>query len=288
MARISFAVPPPSTFFVRGFSLAEMAVVLVIVALLIGGMVLPLSVQRELKLFSETESILANAKEAVLGFAVVNERLPCPATANSAGREAFCSTKTYPCTGTEVYEYYDTAPTSTHEGYCFTYYAGLLPSVTLGMQPTDTGGYAVDSWANQATSRLRYAVSTNALRSHVTPNPPTSFVLTKFQGMKTAVVKPDLSVCNGGAQILYSGTMGSGLNQYAKCIAGNALIEDAAAIIYSLGKNASTGGVSANESPNVTADTALVSTEQSATFDDQLTWISPGLLINRMSVGGRL
>jgi prepilin-type N-terminal cleavage/methylation domain-containing protein len=259
---------------VAGFTLTEMAMVLAIVAVLIGGMIIPLSAQRESRLLSDTDSTLAVAKDAVLGFASTNERLPCPATATSSGRETFCSTQTYPCTGTETYEY-------ASNGYCFTYYGGFLPAVTLGMQPIDAGGYAVDGWGNADLSRIRYAVSTNALRSHLT-YPPTPYVLTRYQGLKNAILKPDISVCNAGAQVLYSGTAASGDNNYAKCNAGTALTEDAAVLIYSLGKNAPTGGTSADESPNVTVDSAFVSITPGTNFDDQLVWISPGVLYNRM------
>lgn len=63
-----------------GFTLTELAVVLVIVGLLIGGMLMPLSAQRDLQKTNETQRALAEIKEALLGFAAINGRLPCPMT----------------------------------------------------------------------------------------------------------------------------------------------------------------------------------------------------------------
>lgn len=70
----------------RGFTLAEMAVVLVIVALLIAGMVLPLSAQQEIRARQETEKTLIDIREALIGFAASHSAgdgkpyLPCPDT----------------------------------------------------------------------------------------------------------------------------------------------------------------------------------------------------------------
>lgn len=66
--------------FARGFTLAEMAVVLVIVALLIAGMLLPLSAQQDIRARQENEKILKDIQEALLGFAAANKRLPCADT----------------------------------------------------------------------------------------------------------------------------------------------------------------------------------------------------------------
>lgn len=85
MAAMKRAVPqaPTST---RGFTLTEMAVVLVIVALLIGGMILPLSAQQDLRYVAETQKQLADISEALYGYASSHAAsdgrpyLPCPDT----------------------------------------------------------------------------------------------------------------------------------------------------------------------------------------------------------------
>ncbi|MCX8087114.1 MAG: type II secretion system GspH family protein [Rhodocyclaceae bacterium] len=80
------------TFRRRGFTLTEMAVVLVILALLIGGMVVPLTVQQDIRNASETQKLLSDVTEALYGYALTHSaldgrpHLPCPDT-DGDGRE---------------------------------------------------------------------------------------------------------------------------------------------------------------------------------------------------------
>lgn len=60
--------------------MVEMAVVLVIVALLVGAFLAPLSAQRDLKDYSETKTHLEQIREALYGYAIINGNLPCPTT----------------------------------------------------------------------------------------------------------------------------------------------------------------------------------------------------------------
>lgn len=77
-------VPPARFVALRGFTLTEMAVVLVIVALLVGGMILPLSAQQDLRNVAETQKLLADVGEALYGYAASHKAgdnrpyLPCP------------------------------------------------------------------------------------------------------------------------------------------------------------------------------------------------------------------
>lgn len=86
MDPLTAAVPPAPTFRARGFTLAEMAVVLVIVALLIGGMVVPLAAQQDIRNAGETQKLLADVAEALHGYAAAHPAndgrpyLPCPDT----------------------------------------------------------------------------------------------------------------------------------------------------------------------------------------------------------------
>lgn len=63
-----------------GFSLIEMAVVLVIVGLLLAAFLTPLSAQRDLRDYGETKARLEQIREALYGYAIINGRLPCPTT----------------------------------------------------------------------------------------------------------------------------------------------------------------------------------------------------------------
>jgi prepilin-type N-terminal cleavage/methylation domain-containing protein len=71
----------------RGFSLVEMAVVLVIVGLMLGGLLAPLSAQIEQRRVTDTQKGLEDAREALAGFALRNGYLPCPAVSASNGLE---------------------------------------------------------------------------------------------------------------------------------------------------------------------------------------------------------
>ncbi|MGB4812638.1 MAG: prepilin-type N-terminal cleavage/methylation domain-containing protein [Methylophilaceae bacterium] len=63
-----------------GFTLIEMAVVLVIVGLLLAAFLTPLSVQRDLRDYSETRTRLEQIRESLYGYAMINGKLPCPTT----------------------------------------------------------------------------------------------------------------------------------------------------------------------------------------------------------------
>lgn len=101
--------------FNSGFTLVEMAVVLVIVGLLLGGLIVPISAQIDQRDYSDAERQLEDIQEALMGYAVVNGSLPCPDT-----------------TGDGVMDACVAGSTSS--------YGGNIPWVTLGIQPTDPWG----------------------------------------------------------------------------------------------------------------------------------------------------
>ncbi len=75
----------------KGFTLIEMAVVLVIVGLLLGGLLVPLATQMETDRRKETAATLESIREALIGYAVINDRLPCPDTNTDGIAEATCN-----------------------------------------------------------------------------------------------------------------------------------------------------------------------------------------------------
>ncbi|MET0265046.1 MAG: type II secretion system protein [Duganella sp.] len=70
-----------------GFTIVEIAIVLLVVGLMIGGLVAPLSSQLEQRRVSETQRTMEEAREALYGFALRNGYLPCPAISAVDGRE---------------------------------------------------------------------------------------------------------------------------------------------------------------------------------------------------------
>jgi hypothetical protein len=75
------------------------------------------------------------------------------------------------------------------------------------------------------------------------------------------------------------------------------LASNAVAVIWSTGKNTTSGGTSADESENPNPQTGanpdptpncFVSHILAPDFDDQVIWLSPNILYNRMISAGRL
>ena len=66
----------------RGFTLVEVAIVLVIMGFLLGGLLGPLSIQMEESRRKATLGNIDQAHEALIGFALSTGRLPCPDTDN--------------------------------------------------------------------------------------------------------------------------------------------------------------------------------------------------------------
>ena len=117
--------PPSLPLRQAGFSLIEVAIVLVIVGLMIGGLVTPLSVQLEQRKVADTQKALDEAKEALTGFALRYGYLPCPAVSSVNGLEDRRGAR---CNGEKR--------------------VGILPWATLGLRKSD-------SWNNL----FRYSVT---------------------------------------------------------------------------------------------------------------------------------
>ncbi len=65
---------------IAGFTLIELAVSLFIISLILGAILVPLATQIEQRQISETQKTLDDIKEALTGFALANNYLPCPDT----------------------------------------------------------------------------------------------------------------------------------------------------------------------------------------------------------------
>jgi prepilin-type N-terminal cleavage/methylation domain-containing protein len=74
----AIAVNLKSSHACRGFSLVEMAIVLVIIALLMAGMLPMLSGQIEQGRRTETRKALVEIQQALIGYAIINGYFPCP------------------------------------------------------------------------------------------------------------------------------------------------------------------------------------------------------------------
>jgi len=244
-----------------GFSLPELAIVLVVVGLLAGGMLMPLATQIDLRRTAETRSSLHQAREALQGFAVANGRLPCPAAAGAGGAEAGVGACPLSVGGVAD---------------------GFLPGVTLGLSPSDNQGYVLDAWGN----RLRYAVT--AAPAAAPGSFTTSNGIAKFWRENGSPPAADLQICRDSVSISRPGSAN------ADCTAGSALSRAAVAVVFSTGRNSATAGRGADEAANLNGDRVFVAHEEAPAgapggeFDDLLVWLSPNILYNRMVAAGRL
>jgi prepilin-type N-terminal cleavage/methylation domain-containing protein len=260
----------------RGFTLIEMAVALFIIALLLGSLLVPLTTQVESRNYAETQRMLEQAREALVGFAAANGRLPCPASATSNGAEHFFSPGGNAANGI------------CHASVTFaTAYVGFLPAVTLGFSPVDSSGYALDAWG-LTQNRIRYAVSNQSVNSTANctatavarPFTTTNFMRSATMACITAATTL-LYVCNSGTGVTAS-----------NCNTATALASSVPVVIWSLGPNAATGGTSTDEAENVDNDRIFVyRTKGGGTggdFDDLVTWLPGSVLFNRMIGAGQL
>jgi prepilin-type N-terminal cleavage/methylation domain-containing protein len=247
----------------RGFTLTELAVVFTIISLLLATAMYTLSAQTDQRNFEETRRRLEAARELVLAFALVNGRLPCPASATTgaaAGMEA-------PAGG----------GTCTSPGP----YGGWLPARTIGFQVADAAGNAIDAWGNA----IRYAVSAATPTCATTPATPHFTNTANLRSNGITCQPSDLVVCQSATGIT-STTCGSAVSLTNV----NTLV----AVVFSTGRNGATGASGIDEAANLNGDRVFVwhtLTPAGATngeFDDQMTWITVGELYAKLIAAGLL
>lgn len=153
----------PSPFCPRqtGFTLVEIAIVLLIVAILLGGLLPTISSQVEQRRISDTRKQMDEIQQALIGYAISYGHLPCPA-------------KTTLVTGVDA---------NAGQADCTLIAAasttGVIPWATLGTSETDAWG-----------RRFTYT----ATNSFITPTPPT-FTLASIGNLQV------MSAAAGGSTI---------------------------------------------------------------------------------------
>jgi prepilin-type N-terminal cleavage/methylation domain-containing protein len=256
----------------RAFTLVELAVVLMIVALLLSTLMYTLSAQSDQRAREQTQRTLEQAREALIGFAIANGRLPCPASGGSNGVEL-------PNGG----------------GDCTNYNDGFLPAVTLGFQPTDAAGYAVDAWNN----RVRYSLARDLNPVACAGAVPhfTVRATLKQNGMSCLPNTTELLICKS--------TQSAPAPAAGSCGPANNFVTNTGtvvAIIFSPGKTfsqlpsaaAATGANRFDEAANLDGNTVYImhppapSGATGGEYDDQMVWIPVGVLYGRMAAAGVL
>jgi prepilin-type N-terminal cleavage/methylation domain-containing protein len=116
----------PGARVASGFTLIEMAVVVVVIALILGSILIPLNTQVRERNVAETQRKLEETRQALIGYAMVKGRLPRPAESATNGVER--------------------AAACTAEAQC----TGFVPWITLGTPRADNWG-----------KLIRYSVNSN-------------------------------------------------------------------------------------------------------------------------------
>lgn len=231
-----------------GFTLIEMAIVLVIVGLLLGGLLMPLSTQLNQQRIATTQRSLEEVREALIGYAAnqTPPHLPCPDKTGGGGAG----------TANDGLEDFAVAT-----GQCAAQ-EGNIPWATLGVSD-------VDAWGNRIHYQVEAAFSNRA--------PAATFTL--------ITPPPTLRVCQTAActtiiaDTLPAVFLSYGKNGFGAINAAGGTNPAPTGADELENTNLNADFVSRTPTP---ADAAR------GEFDDIVNWLSTGLLDSRMVTAGRL
>lgn len=253
------------TLLFSGFSLIEMAVVLLIVALLLGGLLPTISSQIELKNRNDTKKQLEEIQQALVGYVLANGRLPCPADGTKISGQATAGQEVVTGSGPTV----TCPPANVTNNAAW----GVLPWATLGVSETD-------AWGRRFTYRVTLEFAD-------------AIALATYTAGCTPTIPPTLAsfaLCSNGNLSILSAATG-----------GTSIASNIPAVIISHGANGlgayTPAGLPVLPAPLAGSDeyfnvdttiNNFVSHEFTTTYDDLVVWISPNILYNRMVSAGKL
>lgn len=246
------AVSLQPTFSQRGFTLTELAIVMFVVALMLGGMLLPLSAQQDIRQRQETERVLTETRDALMGYVAINGRLPCPDTDGNGAENGTAGA----CTSQE----------------------GDFPFQTVGTPQSDGWGY-----------RLRYRVAATFSNTIALTSAGDINVMTRGDdpttGGTTEQKKQNSLIANAPAVIMSVGKNGlGGLPNVGGVRNGNP-----AAGTDEFLNNTGTTKVARNATEaSAGCSDDEVEANRLCAFDDQLVWLSANTIIHRLISAGKL
>ena len=257
--RATASIPSPER--VRGFTLVEIAIAIFIIMLLLGSILVPLTTQVEQRQITETQKMLEDIKEALIGHAMAKGYLPCPdRTSGGAGT-------TYDTANDGIEDY------NTGTGVCFSTTAtGNIPWVTLGLG-------ASDPWGNRFRYRVHsaYAQRTPAASFNLTTGTNLTVTATSGGTLLTAA-SPD-----GAVAVIIS----HGRNGYGAMNAQTNTVRPAPSSVDELDNSA--GGTSyTSRTHTVFANPCGGAGQPLCEFDDVVAWLGKYTLFNRMVAAGKL
>ncbi len=263
-----------------GFTLIEVAIVLIIVSILLGYTFAMIPIQQDLKQYQKADAEMNEIIHQLVAFAQVNGRLPCPDSAAGAnGLE-------------DTVDLFDNADgnivgADTVIDGCLAYF-GFLPRATLGMNGrVDGQGRLLDPWGEPYGYHVSDIIGANQIVDLVSPNG------IREEGLSNVV--PDLVVCDdsdnsSAANITCTGVGPDG-------VSANDVVTGIAAIVISAGKDrgkiaSNIQGENRDDFDDGTNDKVYTSSTrseaQNAEYDDVIKWVSPNLLFSKMIEAGQL
>ena len=236
----------------NGFTLIELAIVLMIIGLLLGGLLVSLSAQMDQRNNSDTQKAMAEIREAIIGFALANGRLPCPADPTIATGSLNAGKERATCTS---------VASST----------GVLPWSTLGINETD-------AWGNRYTYR-------------VTPDFADAIASSTYGGCTPSPI-PTLAsfgLCSvGNLNVWSSAAKVTTISAAVPAVIISHGKNGAGAWTPQGSQRPASSDADELENSDGSADNDYVSHTPTSTFDDLVVWISPNILFNRMVAAGKL
>ncbi|MCM2287516.1 MAG: prepilin-type N-terminal cleavage/methylation domain-containing protein [Sulfuritalea sp.] len=243
------AVPPAPTVAQHGFTLVELAIVMFIVALLLGGMLLPLSAQQDIRARLETEKNLGDIRDALLGYGIINGYLPCPAPVDLSTNGVESSRD--------------------GNGAC-PIRVGLLPWTTLGLGRND-------SWNHY----FRYSVTPAFSNSGTGTGAKFSTSSAGDITIRTRDSSGNLQTlaANVPAAVVSHGAFGA----WAYSAAGSQIADSA-----NLNTDEDTNGNDAAGTSFVSRTPSPQGAAAPGEFDDLVVWLPTNTLVNRLTAAGKL
>lgn len=186
----------PNLKIVSGFSLIEMSIVLVIIGLLLGGLLLPLSTQQEINNIKKTEQIIDDTLDAIYGYIYINKYLPCPDT-NGDGLENVVSDAT--CIALP-----DSPPD------CCAAQQGDIPWQTLGSPKGDSFRGNILAYRIDEQYQKRFSTSTAHTVCKITSSSPAPQMRVCTDGSDTASCSASSITTSAGIAVWSFGKNGWG------------------------------------------------------------------------------
>lgn len=241
-----------------GFTLVEMAMVLLIITVLLAGLVPTISSQMEQQRTNETRKQMSEIKEALIGFALRNGRLPCAARAATPSGQ--------PYSGLYAGNEYPDCNNASQADKAY----GVVPWITLGTSETD-------GWGNRFTYRVSSDFAdaiAGATYGGCTPSP--------------VPAQASFGLCSAGYPDIYSNASKTETvaNDVPVLIISHG--KNGAGAYTRQGTQRPVGSNTDELENSNHTNKDYVSRLPTSDFDDMVEWVTTNTLANRMVAAGKL